>query len=156
MALIACASCASNHWRTYIMKYYVQVTNVSARLCHVNSELDSTLIVYFGLQNEFLFVLWNMLWCAKCMFVCTMKYALVCKMNVCLYYEICFGMLSWTCWNYCPGTITCLNHLNCDWKWALVLTLLNTIAQKCYPCISTLFYNSSLSPLLLLASPRYH
>ena len=25
-----------------------------------------------------LYVLWNMLWCAKCMFVCTMKNALVC------------------------------------------------------------------------------
>ena len=24
--------------------------------------------------------------------VCTMKYALVCKMNVCMYYEICFGV----------------------------------------------------------------
>ena len=28
----------------------------------------------------------------KCMFVCTMKYALVCKMNVCMHYEICFGV----------------------------------------------------------------
>ena len=26
------------------------------------------------------------------MFVCTMKYALVCKMYVCMYYEICYGV----------------------------------------------------------------
>ena len=33
-----------------------------------------------------------MLWCAKWMFVCTMKYALVCKMSVCMLYKICFGV----------------------------------------------------------------
>ena len=39
-----------------------------------------------------LFVLQDTPWCAKCMFVFNMKYALVCKIDVCMYYEICFGV----------------------------------------------------------------
>ena len=37
----------------------------------------------------------------------------------------------------CPDFVTCSNRLNCNWKWALVLTLYNTIAWKCYPCTSS-------------------
>ena len=84
-----------------------------------------------------MYVLWNMLWCAKCMFVCTMKYALVCTMFVCMHYEICFGVLSWTCQHTCPDIVTCLNCSNCNWKWASVLTLYNKIARKCYACTSS-------------------
>ena len=45
-----------------------------------------------GVQNVCLYVLWPMHCYAKCMFVCTMLYALLCKMYVCMYYEICFGV----------------------------------------------------------------
>ena len=37
-------------------------------------------------------VQFNMLWCVKCMFVCTMWYSLVWKMNVRMWYVICLGM----------------------------------------------------------------
>ena len=88
-------------------------------------------VICFGVQNECFYTICNMPWCAKRMFVCTMKYALVCRMNVCMC-QACF-----LCWHElakttCPNFVTCLN---CNWKWAFVLTLLNTKAQKCYPCI---------------------
>ena len=65
----------------------------SARSHTVNSEFDHTTTIYIGMQNECLFVLCHMLWCAneclhvlcnrlwyaKCMFVCTM---LVCCIDV--------------------------------------------------------------------------
>ena len=135
------------------------------QICIVNSELKSTLMTFFGVQSECfmsaiwyalvckmyvcmfyeicfgvqnvcLYVPWNMLWCAKYMFVCTMKYALVCKMYVCMFYEICFGVLSWTCQHTFPEIVICSNRPNCNWKWAFVLTLYNTIARKCYACNS--------------------
>ena len=49
-------------------------------------------VICFGVQYVCLYELCNMSWCAKCMFVCTMRYALVCKMYVCMYYEICYGV----------------------------------------------------------------
>ena len=110
-------------------------------------------MICFGVQNVCLHVLCCMPCCTKCMLVCTMKYALVCKINVCLYYEICFGVLSWICQHNCLGIATRTNCLNCNWKQALVLTLLNTKAQKFEPCINTLVYSSSRCPLLSLASP---
>ena len=91
----------------------------------------------------------NIHWFAIWMFAHAMWYDLVCKMSVCMYYLICFGVqnvylcvscffavLSWTCWNNCPDIVTSLNCQLCNSKWALVLTLLNMITQKCYPCIS--------------------
>ena len=144
VATIACILCASNQWRTYNTKYYV---------------------LYILYENECLYVICHMLWCAKWMFVGYMKYALVCKMNVCMiyeicfgvqneccmyyeicfgvqneccmYYEICFGVLSWTRQHDWPDSVTCSNCSNCNWKWAFVLTLYNTIAQKCYACTSS-------------------
>ena len=59
-------------------KYYARVTNVRTCLCQVNSKLDSTLIIYFDLQYAcFLHAIWH---------------ALVCKMDVCIFYVICFGV----------------------------------------------------------------
>ena len=98
-----------------------------------------------------------------------MQYAMVCTMNVCMYHVICLRMkmnvrMNHACCLYwhelaktmCPDFVTCLNCLNCNWKWALALTLLNMIAWKCWPHISIFSYTSSRSPLLLLASPCYY
>ena len=75
-----------------------------------------------------------------------MQYAFMCKMNIHMYHVVCldmkneclhvpclFPVLSWIRQNYCPDIVTFLNRLNCHQKWALKLTLVNTIAQKCYP-----------------------
>ena len=76
----------------------------------------------------------KMLWRAKWIFICTMWYALVWKMNVCMYHACLLP-----CHEFAKSIVltfvTCSNCLNCNWKRASVLTLLNTIAQKFYPCI---------------------
>ena len=167
MALIASTLCVSNYWRTY--KYYLRVINVSTRLSCVNSKLDSTWLYILVCKNECLYVLWNMLWCAKWMlyviwnmfwcakwmFVRTMKYALVYEMYVCMYYELCVGVLSWTQQHNCPGIVTCTNCPNCNWKWAIVLILYNIIAQECNPYIWHLVSCIPRSVRLLLACPQY-
>ena len=139
-------------WTDYI-KYYARMTSISSLAyckhwtwpCHDNIH-----------------------WCIIWMFVLTMWYALVCKMSVCVCDVICFGaqniylcvpclfaVLSWTCWNNCPDIATCSNCQNCNWKWAWALTLYNTIAQKCHPCIWHLVYSIPRSLPLLLVYPWY-
>ena len=118
--------------------------------------------ICFGVQNECLYDIWNMIWCAKCMSYeicfgvqneCCMYYEIcfgvqnVCctlyeicfgvQNECCMYYEICFGVLSWTRQHECPDIVTCSNRSNCNWKWAFVLTLYNTIARKSYACTSS-------------------
>ena len=90
----------------------------------------------------------------KWMFVCTMKYALVCIMNICVYHA-CFLYWHELTITMCPDFVTCSNCLSCNWKWALVLTPLSTIAQKCYPYIWHLIYSLPRSRPLLLVSPCY-
>ena len=137
--------------RTDNMERYARVTYIRVRSCLVNSELDSIVVIRFGVrcecvrvqcdmlwcenecsylpcnmlwrQNECSHVPYNMLWCAKCMFTCNIHYALVWKMNVCMYHVICFGVqneclhvaylfavLSWTVGNNCPSIETNSNH----------------------------------------------
>ena len=64
--------------RTDDMKYNARVTNVRTCLSLSNSKLDSTLITYFGAQYE--------------CFAHSMWYALVCKIYVCVFNVICFGV----------------------------------------------------------------
>ena len=102
------------------MKGYARTTYIRARSCLVNSGLNPIAAICFGVkrecvrlqhemvwyENECLYLpcdmLWyenvclhvpyDMLWCARYMFTCTIQYALVCNMNVCMYHMICFGM----------------------------------------------------------------
>lgn len=76
-------------------------------------------------------------------------------MNVCLY-KACLLCCHEHAKTMCPGFVTCSNCLKCNWKLALELTLLNTIAQKHYPCIYTLSYSLTRSSIWLPASPHYH
>ena len=109
----------------------------------------------------------NMPWCAQWMFVGITWYALVCKMNVCKYHVICFGVkmnvcMYHACLLYChelAGTIVLTLQLA---RIAKVVTenelkrsLFFTIAQKCYPCILHLVYSLFRSPFQLLVSPCY-
>ena len=89
----------------------------------------------------------------KWMFVCIMKYALVCIMIVCMYHA---SFLYWheLAETMYPDFVTCSNCLNCYWKWALALTLYNTIARKCYTCIWHLVYSIPRSLPLSLVNPR--
>ena len=140
------------------------------QICIVNSELKSPLMIYFGVQNEcFMHAMWYAL--VYKMYVCMYYVTCLGMQNVCLhvlwnmlwyakwimkmYYEICFGVLPWTCQHNCLDILTSLFCLHFNWKWALVLTLLSTKVQKRYPCIYTLVYSSNRSPLLSLVSPRY-
>ena len=140
--------------RTDNMKYFTEITNVRARFWLVNSKLDSALMIYFGVQY-------------KC-FMHAMSYSLLCKLYVCMFYVIFFGvqneclllpclfaMLSYPCQHNYQDIVTCSNCLNCNWKWALALTLLNTIAQNLYPCLYTLVYSSPGRPPLLLVVLLY-
>ena len=71
---------------------------------------------YFDMKNVCLHVPYDMLWCAKYMFACAVQYAMVCKMNVCMYHMTClacemnvymqpivFAVLSQTVGNLCPA-----------------------------------------------------
>ena len=110
-------------------------------------------------------------------------YALVCNMDVCMYFgircgvfkmnvcknhliyfgvqNICsyaphlFTVLSWARQYNCPNIVKCSNCQLCNWKWAIMLTLLYTIAQKHYPWIYTLSCSLSIPSLLLHISPCY-
>ena len=88
-------------------------------------------VIYFGMKMYI--SMYCMIW-------------LVCKMDVCMYQMICFGVrneclhvaylfavLSQTIGNNCPGIEANLNCQKWNWKWALALTLPNTIAQKTLP-----------------------
>ena len=88
----------------------------------------------------------------KWMFVCTMKYDVVCIMSVCLYHA-CFLYWHELAKTMCTDFVTCLNRLNCHWKWALALTLYNTIAWKHYLCTSSVACLPSL-PATLQATQR--
>ena len=151
-------SCVSNQWRTYNTKYYVLYILYENECLYV--------ICHMPRCAKWMFV-WYMKYSLVCKMnvVCTMKYTLVCKMNVCMIYEIrfgvqneccmlyeicfgvqneccmlyeiCFGVLSWTRQHNCPDIVTCSNRSNCNWKWAFVLTLYNTIARKLYSCSSS-------------------
>ena len=94
----------------------------------------------------------------KWVFVCTMKYAMVCIMNVCVYHA-CFLYWHELAKTMCTDFVTCLNCLNCHWKWAWALTLYNTLAQKCYPCTSSVPCLPSLpathQPAQLRATPSH-
>ena len=73
-------------------------------------------------------------------------------MYICVYHD-CLLYCHELAETVCLDIIACLNCLNCDWKWALVPTLYNTIAWKCYPCIWHLVYCIPRSlPLLLVCS----
>ena len=54
----------------------------------------------------------------------------ICVYHACVLY--CHELAETIVWAF----VTCSNCLICKRKWALVLTLLNTIAQKCNPCLS--------------------
>ena len=59
-------------------------------LCKLQTRLY--LIVYFGVQKWMFVCTMKYALVCKMNVVCNMKYVLVCKMNVCTYYEICFGV----------------------------------------------------------------
>ena len=75
-------------------------------------------------------------------------------MNVCVCHAcyLCWHELAIT---MCPDFVTCSTRLKCNQKCALALTLLNTIARKCNPCISSLVYLLSRSPPPLRVCPCY-
>ena len=89
------------------------------QICIVNSEVKSSLMIYFGVQN-------------KCI-MHTIWYALVCKMSVCMYYVICLGMENvclYVLWYViCLGVQNeCLyvlwNMLWCENEWLYVLWIM--------------------------------
>ena len=83
-------------------KRYARVTYIRARSSHVNSELDHIVMIRVGVKYECLRVQRDMLWCEnECSYLpCDMpwcenecshvptRYALVCKMYVCICYMI--------------------------------------------------------------------
>ena len=92
--------------RTDDMKHYARATYIRARSCLVNSELDLIAEIRSGVkcecvrvqcdmlwcENECSYVLCDMLWYEKCMFACTIWYALVRNIYVCMRCAICFGV----------------------------------------------------------------
>ena len=102
------------------MRRYARATYIRALSCLVNSGLEPIAAIRFGVKRECVRVqhdmlwyetersysprhmLWyenvcshvpyDMVWCARCMLACTVQYALVCNMSVCMYHMICFGV----------------------------------------------------------------
>ena len=75
-----------------------------------------------------LYVIQNMLWCAKQMFVRYMKYALVCKMNVYMLYEICFGVQN-ECRMAMKFALVCKMNVVCTMKYMLWCAVMNSPTQ---------------------------
>ena len=107
-------------------------------------------VICFGVQYGCLYAKCNMPWCAKCMFICTMKYSLVCRMYFYLYFA-CFLFCHELAKTVCPDFVICSHCLNCKWKWELALNLLNTIAQKLY--LASASYSILHIDLLLCCLP---
>ena len=113
----------------------VYVVLIACMLCASNHWRTCNMnIMYciFGLQK--LMFVWSMSYALVCKMnvVSTMKYALVCKMNVCMYHA-CFLYWHELAKTMCPDFVPYWNCLNCNWKRVLVLTLLNTMAKITLP-----------------------
>ena len=98
-------------------------------------------VIYFGVQNECLYAPWYMLWCAECMFSCSIF--------VCCAVTNLTTQLS----QLCKHTWIALTEI--ENEPLSLLTILNTKAQKLYLHINTWVYSSTRFPLLSLFSPYY-